>query len=125
MSSEQYQPGICNIGGPEVAQRRKIAYLGGSIFIIYGVAVLIRNFSAIYSFIPALIFSVGFIQSRKKFCLAYGLLGTFNFQKLGSISKVADRQALVEDRRTALRIILQSIGLALILTSILTVLSNI
>lgn len=125
MSAEQYQPGVCNIGGPEVAKRRQVAYLGGAIFLVYAIAVIVKDYKVIFSIVPALIFSIGFIQSRKKFCLAYGLLGTFNFQKLGSISKVTDRQALSADRRTALGIILQSIGLALILTSVLALISTI
>ena len=125
MNVEQYQPGVCNIGGPEVAKRKQVAYFGGLLFVIYAVAVFVKDFTPIFSLVPALIFSIGFIQSRKKFCLAYGLLGTFNFQNIGTLSKVMDRQALAADRRTALGIILQSIGLALILSSILALLAAI
>lgn len=125
MNVEQYQPGVCNIGGPEVAKRKQVAYFGGLLFVIYAVAVFVKDFTPIFSLVPALIFSIGFIQSRKKFCLAYGLLGTFNFQNIGTMSKVMDRQALAADRRTALGIILQSIGLALILSSILALLAAI
>lgn len=128
MSTEQYQAGICNIGGPEVARRKQVAYLGGGAFLFYSIYILLQGSavgSAIYAFIPAMIFSIGFIQSRKKFCLAYGLLGTFNFQKLGSISKVTDKQALAADRRTAATIILQAIGLALTLTMAVVLLSTI
>lgn len=125
MNVEQYQPGVCNIGGPEIAKRKQVAYFGGFLFVIYAVAVFVNDFTLIFSIIPALIFSIGFIQSRKKFCLAYGLLGTFNFQNFGTMSKVMDRQALAADRRTALGIILQSIGLALILSSILALLAAI
>jgi hypothetical protein len=69
-------------------------------------------------FLPAMIFSVGFIQSRKKFCLAYGLAGTFNFGTLGSISKVqsaADRKA---DRKTALSILAQATFLTAAMTAV-------
>ena len=41
-------------------------------------------------FIPLMVMSIGWVQSRKKFCLAYGLTGTFNFGKMGQISRVAD-----------------------------------
>jgi hypothetical protein len=30
-------------------------------------------------FVPLLVMSIGWVQSRKKFCLAYGFAGTFNF----------------------------------------------
>jgi hypothetical protein len=61
---------------------------------------------------------VGFIQSRKKFCLAYGFLGTFNFGRLGKVSRVADKASLAADRKPAATILVQSLGLAAILTLI-------
>ncbi len=67
-------------------------------------------------FIPLFVFSIGFIQSRKKFCLAYGFLGTFNFGGLGQISRVSDPVAKKADRKTALTILAQSTLLALGLT---------
>ena len=69
-----------------------------------------------------MVFSVGFIQSRKKFCLAYGMMGTFNLGKLGDISRVQDPADRAVDRKTALSILLQAAGLAAILTFIFTVL---
>lgn len=69
-------------------------------------------------FIPLAMTSIGYIQSRRKFCLAYGFLGTFNFGKLGQLSKVADPVAKAADRRTALFILVQSLGLAALLTAV-------
>jgi hypothetical protein len=63
-----------------------------------------------------MVFAIGFIQSRKKFCLAYGFMGTFNFGKLGQISRVSDPVAKKADRKTALTILAQSVFLALGLT---------
>ena len=63
-----------------------------------------------------MVFAIGFVQSRKKFCLAYGLMGTFNFGKLGQISKVSDPVSKKADRKTALSILAQSILLAAGLT---------
>jgi hypothetical protein len=67
-------------------------------------------------FFPLMVFAIGFIQSRKKFCLAYGFMGTFNFGKLGQISRVSDPVAKKADRKTALTILAQSVLLALGLT---------
>ena len=67
-------------------------------------------------FLPLMIFSIGFVQSRKKFCLAYGLMGTFNFGGLGQISRVSDPISKKADRKTALTILAQSTALALGLT---------
>jgi hypothetical protein len=63
-----------------------------------------------------MVFSVGFIQSRKKFCLAYGLMGTFNLGKLGDLSRVQSAEDRKADRKTALTILVQSALLALTLT---------
>jgi hypothetical protein len=60
--------------------------------------------------------SIGWVQSRKKFCLAYGFTGTFNFGKLGEISRVADPADRAADRRTALIIFAQSALYAAVLT---------
>lgn len=113
---------MCNIGGAEVARRKKVAQAGGTLFIAYSVAVFVMGLSLTATagaFLPAMIFAIGFVQSRKKFCLAYGLMGTFNFKELGSLSKVVDKQSIAADRKTALLIILRSTGVALALTLIL------
>jgi hypothetical protein len=69
-----------------------------------------------------MVFSVGFIQSRKKFCLAYGMMGTFNLGKLGEISRVQDPADRAADRRTAVKILFQAGALAALLTLIFAVL---
>ncbi len=124
---DTYQAGVCNIGGAEVARRRQVAILGGVLFLALALYSIIQNFSPIATLVliaPASIFAIGFVQSRKRFCLAYGLMGTFNFQKLGSITKVEDKAALAADRRMAFQIIVQSMGLALILTSIVALVNS-
>ena len=122
-----YVAGSCNIGKGEIRRRQFVALIG-LILIITTSAGLIGSDSAKSArfsvFVPALVFSIGFIQSRRKFCLAYGLMGTFNFQKLGSVTKVEDKAALAADRKMAFQIIIQSLGLALILTSIVALVNS-
>jgi hypothetical protein len=67
-------------------------------------------------FVPLLVMSIGWVQSRKKFCLAYGFAGTFNFGKMGEMSRVADPADRAADRRTALLIFGQSALYAAALT---------
>lgn len=124
---DTYQAGVCNIGGAEVARRRQVAILGGVLYLALALYSIIQNFSPIASLVllaPASIFAVGYVQSRKRFCFAYGLMGTFNFQKLGSITKVEDKAALAADRRMALQIVIQSLGIAFILTAIIVVVNS-
>ncbi len=72
-------------------------------------------------FLPAMVFAIGFVQSRKKFCLAYGFAGTFNFGKLGQISRVASAAERKADRVTALKILGQSALLAAVITTLFVV----
>lgn len=116
-----YQAGVCNIGGAEVARRRQVAILGGVIYLALALYAIVQDFSPVASlvlFAPATLFAVGFVQSRKRFCFAFGLMGTFNFQRLGSLTKIEDKAALAADRKMALMIIVQSLGIASILTAL-------
>ena len=69
-------------------------------------------------FFPLVVASIGWVQSRKKFCLAYGFMGTFNFGKVGQLSKVSDKGALRADRITALKILAQSLLYAVLITAV-------
>jgi hypothetical protein len=123
--SHEYIPGSCNIGKGEI-RRRQVVALAGAIISAISLVGLIGTDSARSArfslFIPLMIFAIGFIQSRKKFCLAYGFAGTFNFGKLGQISRVSDPIAKKADRKTALTILAQSTVLALGLTLAILVL---
>jgi len=78
--------------------------------------------SRISVFLPAILFSIGYLQSRKKFCLAFGLAGIFNFGSLGQVSKVISPADKALDRKTALNLMIQSLGLAALITVIVLVL---
>jgi len=117
--NQEYVAGSCNIGNGEVRRRQVVALVGAIISVtsLGGLISTDASGSARLSlFLPLMIFSIGFIQSRKKFCLAYGFMGTFNFGKLGQISRVSDPIAKKADRKTALIILAQSTALALGLT---------
>ncbi len=117
--SQEYIAGSCNIGKGEV-RRRQVVALAGAIISVFALAGLVGSDAApsarLTLFIPLFVFAIGFIQSRKKFCLAYGFMGTFNFGKLGQISRVSDPIAKKADRKTAIIILAQSTALALGLT---------
>ncbi len=123
--SAEYIPGTCNIGKGEV-RRRQLVAIFGLFLTTFSAATIIatdqsKN-SRLSIFLPALIFSIGFVQSRRKFCLAYGLAGTFNFGKLGQISKVQSNEDRKSDRKTAVLILLQSAALAAFITAVFFVL---
>ena len=121
MAQADYIPGTCNIGEGEISRRRMVALIG-LIFTLSSLATSITNGASrearLGIFIPALVMSVGWVQSRKKFCLAYGFAGTFNFGKLGAISRVSDPAARAADRMTAIKIFGQSALYAALVTAI-------
>jgi hypothetical protein len=125
VSATEYIPGTCNIGGGELTRRRVVALLG-LILTLSSAATLISTDASRQSrigiFLPALVMSVGWVQSRKRFCLAYGFAGTFNFGSLGKLSKVSDQVARAADRKTAIKILAQSSLYALLITAALVAL---
>lgn len=119
MSADSYIAGSCNIGKGEVRRRQLVALIGFTL----SLSALIGFISAdtepslrLGIFLPLTVASIGWVQSRKKFCLAYGFMGTFNFGKLGQLSKVSDKASLAADRKMAISILLQSLTLAAVLT---------
>lgn len=122
--STDYIPGTCNIGKGEIRRRQFVALLGLFLTLSSMTALISTEAatSARFSiFLPAMVFSIGFVQSRKKFCLAYGFAGTFNFGKLGQISRVASAAERKADRATASKILAQSALLALVITTLFVI----
>ena len=119
MSEELYIAGSCNIGTREIMRRRIVALSGLLFAAITASAVLSAdaNKSTRWAvFLPLLVAAIGWIQSRRKFCLAYGLAGTFNFGRMGDIKRVIDPVSRNADRKTAVTILLQSLALAFAIT---------
>ena len=112
----EYISGSCNIGPAEIQKRKAAGYFGLALYLICAI-VVITTTEPVWvrgiSFLPALIGSVGFIQARRKFCVAYGFMGAFNF---GTASKVTDKAALAADRKYALSVFMQALIISLILT---------
>jgi len=125
MPEAQYIPGTCNIGKGEVRRRQLVALLG----LFFSISTLLTfntvDASAVVRlgiFFPLMVASVGFVQSRSKFCLAYGFAGTFNVGKLGDIKRVASKEDRAADRKTALVILGKSFLLAALATAVVLVL---
>jgi len=119
--STEYIAGSCNIGKGEVRRRKFVALIGAAITLTTATALFITDQSRVARlsiFIPAIIFAIGFVQSRKKFCLAYGLAGTFNFGGLGDVKRVQSEEDRKADRKTALSILAQSAMLAVAITAV-------
>ena len=125
MPEIEYIPGTCNIGKGEVRRRQLVALVG----LFFSISTLL-TFNTVDApaeirlgiFFPLMVASVGFVQSRSKFCLAYGFAGTFNVGKLGDIRRVASKEDRAADRKTALVILGKSFLLAALATAVVLVL---
>ena len=125
MPEIEYIPGTCNIGKGEVRRRQLVALVG----LFFSISTLL-TFNTVDApaeirlgiFFPLMVAAVGFVQSRSKFCLAYGFAGTFNVGKLGDIKRVASKEDRAADRKTALVILGKSFLLAALATAVVLVL---
>lgn len=120
--STEYVPGTCNIGAGEVRQRQVVAGIGFLLFISSAITLFAMDAprsARLALFLPLMMASIGWVQSRRKFCLAYGFMGTFNFGKLGQLSRVHDKGALRADRSTALKILMQGLSYAAVVTALI------
>jgi hypothetical protein len=125
MPEVEYIPGSCNIGKGEVRRRQLVALIG----LFFSISTLLA-FNTVDApaeirlgiFFPLMVASVGFVQSRSKFCLAYGFAGTFNVGKMGDIKRVTSKEDRAADRKTALVILGKSFILAALATAVVLVL---
>lgn len=116
----EYQAGVCNIGPAEIKRRRQGALIGAVLYAFTTLTFVITNASTstrLITFVPALLFTVGIIQSKRKFCVAYGFLGVFSIEKLGATKKISINQDLKADRKYAVKLLLQSVATAIVLTA--------
>jgi len=120
--SDQYIPGSCNIGQREIRRRQLIAFIG-ALATVLGAIETFNKYSSrtprLSLFIPAAIFAIGWVQSRRKFCLAYGFMGVFNFGKAGEMQKVRSKEEKTADRATAFSLLSHALVIALAITGLI------
>ena len=117
-----YVAGACNIGPSEIHRRYQVAIISGVFYLIYAITLIVIDGSTLLrlaAFLPAMGASIGYTQARRRFCLAYGFSGLFNFGTAGDVSKVKDPAAIAADRAYAVKILLLSLLPALVMTALL------
>jgi hypothetical protein len=119
--SEQYIPGVCNIGGNEVAKRRIMGWIGLAACVVLWAAFIVLKAAAVWRlvlFVPALLAALGFLQATRRVCVIYGLSGTYKVGSGGKRRLVELADDRRQDRRTSLRIIGYSMLIALAVTAV-------
>jgi len=112
----EYASGRCNIGPGEIRRRQVVALIGAIATAMTLIGFITTNAprgARLSIFLPLLVTSIGWVQARRKFCLAFGFMGTFNFGKLGQLARVTDPASRAADRSTAIKILMIGVGLAL------------
>lgn len=105
--NDGYIAGVCNIGTAEVRQRLTVSFIGlglalaGAVWLVSTEAPRATRWGLL---LPLLVWSTGLVQARHRFCLAFGIRGTFNFGRLGNVSNVVDPAFRRADRITVLKI---------------------
>lgn len=106
---DDYESGVCNIGHDEIAHRLTLAHIGLLITFGFLLLLLVTDVPLIARFsvaLPAWGTTVAYLQVWRRFCVAFGVLGVFNFGEIGSTQRVGNPNARARDRRRALEIIL-------------------
>ena len=117
----EYVAGSCNIGTREIRRRQLVGGIGlfltlSTVFGFYHQHA--SRMARFGTFLPALVMSIGYLQARKKFCLAFGFSGLFNFGTLGNTKRVISEFDRKIDRAAAIRLFLQAVALAAVVTGL-------
>lgn len=119
----EYQSGSCNIGNAEIRRRKISGIIGGVLSLtFYAVALSFHASQGIRAliFFPLVLTTIGWYQSRRRFCLAFGLMGVFNFGNLGETSRVQDPAQRSADRAQALKMLAQASAVAAVFALVFT-----
>jgi hypothetical protein len=119
MNEILYTPGVCNIGPAEIAQRKKIGWIGVVITVVLSIVLLTTSLPAIIRivvFLPAFVGAIGLLQAYAHFCVAFGQAGIFNLGPVGITQSVIDATAKQQDQKRARLLITYAVLIALAVT---------
>ena len=112
-----YVPGVCNIGSYEIRRRRAIGIAGfaTALLVLAGLVAVDAPAAARLLVFPLLAAGFnGWLQARRRFCVGFAVAGLVNLDRVASGRRaVIDPAALRADRTAALRLVRDSMLLAL------------
>ncbi len=116
MTSDTYQPGVCNIGPAERKQRLNIGWIG-VVFVVLGLVCFVAfdapTWVRFLIAIPALLAANGFLQYAMHFCVNFAMRGLYNLgTALHTEENVVDAAMRKADQRKGLQIIGLSVLIA-------------
>jgi hypothetical protein len=120
--NDQYIAGACNIGEREIKRRMAVAWLGLFLSLIMYVLLTdhrVNRWEYAWEFFPLMIFSLGLIQARSKFCVAYGWKSLANFGTNSQTFSITDLEAIKADRQFALTIFMRAVGVSIVVAGLI------
>lgn len=117
--ADEYIAGVCNIGKAETRQRLIVSFVGLGAALALAAWLVANDASTAarwFVLLPFMVWAIGLVQARNRFCVAYGLAGTFNFGRLGSTTQVIDPEFRKADQRMVLKLAAISLTYALAAT---------
>jgi hypothetical protein len=124
-ASQEYVPGVCNIGPAEIRRRMQGGWIGlGVTILLWGAFFIFRVPAAwrLTLFLPAMLGATGFLQAALHFCAGFGMRGVFNFgPQVGKTDTVEQAEFRLKDLRKARLIGLYSalVGIAVAVAGLL------
>jgi hypothetical protein len=120
--TDQYVPGVCNIGPAEISMRRRFGHVGLVATAALATALLRSDRHRAWRLtlaVPAAGAAAGYLQAHHRFCADFGFRGRYNFDRRGREQPVPGDQAQALDRRRAWQIAATSaaVGLGVALVS--------
>ena len=117
-----YVPGVCNINKKEITYRKKAGYFGLGLAAVMAAALLgfgLNRYLRVVLIVPVFIAAIGYLQTKNKFCVAYGASGRQNADEDSSqASNVSDSHAATTDKKKAQKMNLQAAVAAVIITAL-------
>jgi len=123
--SQEYIPGMCNIGPAERRRRRLGGIAGAVATILILVGLILIDAPVLWRLIliiPAAGAATGFLQDALHFCVGFGMKGIYNvINSAGVVDNVELEEFRLKDKRKAQMIVIWSgvIGVVVALLSLL------
>jgi len=120
-ASNEYVPGVCNIGPAERRMRRRSGFLGLIVTLVILIILLATDAHWLWRLVlvvPATAAAIGFLQDRFHFCVGFGMKGIFNvINSAGVTNNVELEEFRQADRRKAIKILCYSLAIGLAVTA--------
>jgi len=120
--SDQYIPGVCNIGPAEIRLRKRLGWYGLLVTIILWVALDWFRLPAeamLILFVPVFFSANGFLQGFMHFCAGFGMRGLFNFgPEVGKTDTVPQAEFRKKDRKKSQQIFAYAVIIGIVIALI-------